>query len=255
MNNPTLLMCLSAHLQSWGGPASWEKRSTLRRPTKSGVIGLIANAQGRDYRDNVDDLAALTFTARLDRPGTLLDDTQTAGGGPFPLLPIDYLENPELADEPKKFSYGAPRAPELTPDGRLAAAWTGSARATVVVEKTYLCDAAFLVGLTGAPQVIDAAARALENPQRTLYLGRKSCLPDGNLLHGITTKPRWYDTIPLIERATTTTPEVWRQTSPGPNAIGFPEQPGPLCTSRGMLFLEQLYATPPAHQSTEESTQ
>ncbi|MFF2653164.1 type I-E CRISPR-associated protein Cas5/CasD [Streptomyces sp. NPDC058045] len=54
------------------------RRTTERAPTKSGVIGLLAAAQGRDRTADISDLAALTFAVRLDQPGTRVRDFHTA---------------------------------------------------------------------------------------------------------------------------------------------------------------------------------
>lgn len=74
----TLVMLLSGPLQSWGDSSRYSQRTTRSMPTKSGVLGLIAAAQGRPRTAPVDDLAELKFAVRVDQPGTLLRDYQTA---------------------------------------------------------------------------------------------------------------------------------------------------------------------------------
>ncbi len=73
-----LLLRLSAPLQSWGDSSRYTRRETRRAPTKSGVLGLLAAAQGRRRTDPVEDLAALEFGVRVDRPGSIVRDFQTA---------------------------------------------------------------------------------------------------------------------------------------------------------------------------------
>lgn len=73
----TLIIRLEAPLQSWGVDGRWITRDTNPVPTKSGVIGLIANALGRRREDPIDDLATLRFGVRVDRAGTPLTDYQT----------------------------------------------------------------------------------------------------------------------------------------------------------------------------------
>ncbi|MGK5551763.1 type I-E CRISPR-associated protein Cas5/CasD [Actinomadura kijaniata] len=73
-----LVLCLAGPLQSWGSAARFARRSTEPAPTKSGVIGLLAAALGRDRAHDVGDLAALRFGVRIDQPGTLVRDYQTA---------------------------------------------------------------------------------------------------------------------------------------------------------------------------------
>ena len=57
----TLLLRLAAPLQSWGDSSRFVRRDTRQEPTKSGVLGLLAAAQGRRRSDPIEDLARLTF--------------------------------------------------------------------------------------------------------------------------------------------------------------------------------------------------
>lgn len=73
-----LMMQLAGPLQSWGASARFARRTTEPAPTKSGVIGLVAAALGRDRSTDPTDLAALHFGVRIDQPGTQIRDYQTA---------------------------------------------------------------------------------------------------------------------------------------------------------------------------------
>ncbi|MEV5199072.1 type I-E CRISPR-associated protein Cas5/CasD [Streptomyces sp. NPDC053720] len=73
-----LLMRLAGPLQSWGSAARFVRRTTENAPTKSGVLGLLAAAQGLRRDADLSDLAALEFGVRIDQPGTRLRDFQTA---------------------------------------------------------------------------------------------------------------------------------------------------------------------------------
>ncbi|WP_329087690.1 type I-E CRISPR-associated protein Cas5/CasD [Streptosporangium sp. NBC_01469] len=73
-----LVMQLAGPLQSWGASSRFARRSTEPAPTKSGIIGLLAAAQGRQRWENLDDLAALRFGVRVDQRGTVLRDFHTA---------------------------------------------------------------------------------------------------------------------------------------------------------------------------------
>lgn len=74
----TLVLLLKGPMQSWGDSSRYHQRATGPIPTKSGVLGLIAAGQGRRRSDPVEDLAALRFAVRVDQPGTLMRDFQTA---------------------------------------------------------------------------------------------------------------------------------------------------------------------------------
>lgn len=75
----TLLLRLAGPMQAWGDHTSrWERRATRKEPTKSGIVGLLAAAQGRRRTDPIEDLARLLFGVRVDQPGQLERDFGTA---------------------------------------------------------------------------------------------------------------------------------------------------------------------------------
>ena len=76
----TLLLRLAAPLQSWGISSKFEIRETIKEPTKSGVVGLVAAALGRSRVDSDEDLIQLRFGVRVDREGELLRDFQMVYG-------------------------------------------------------------------------------------------------------------------------------------------------------------------------------
>lgn len=73
-----LVLQLAGPLQSWGAAARFARRTTEHAPTKSGVLGLLAAAQGRPRDADLSDLAALRFGVRVDQRGTRIRDYQTA---------------------------------------------------------------------------------------------------------------------------------------------------------------------------------
>lgn len=158
MNAPPttgFLLHLSGPLQSWGERSRFNQRDTATAPTRSGLIGMIAAAFGRRREEAVADLKALRFTVRIDRPGTLLRDFHTVGGG----MPRDLTV--------------------ITAEGKRRAAET----ATVTSDRYYLQDAAFTVAVTADdPALLNRCAQAVRAPRWPLYLGRRSCPPDAPLL-------------------------------------------------------------------------
>ncbi|ARQ69206.1 type I-E CRISPR-associated protein Cas5/CasD [Streptomyces marincola] len=90
-----LLLRLAGPLQAWGSAARFARRTTENAPTKSGVLGLLAAAQGRERDADLSDLAALRFGVRIDQPGTRVRDFQTAhhadSGKSMPLSERFYL--------------------------------------------------------------------------------------------------------------------------------------------------------------------
>jgi CRISPR system Cascade subunit CasD len=144
----TLLMRLAGPMQSWGVQSRFTERDTGLEPSKSGVIGLLCAALGRERHEQVDDLASLRLGVRVDREGQLGMDFHTAGGS-----------------HRKGEKYGVAKA-------------DGSKGDTVVSRRYYLADADFLVGLEGEDEeLLRRIDAALHVPRWPLYLGRKAFVP------------------------------------------------------------------------------
>jgi CRISPR system Cascade subunit CasD len=73
-----LLLRLGAPLQSWGTSSRFVRRNTDRSPSKSGVVGLLAAARGLRRTDPLEDLLTLRIGVRIEQPGRLERDFQTA---------------------------------------------------------------------------------------------------------------------------------------------------------------------------------
>lgn len=149
----TLLLKLLGPMQSWGSHSRFDYRDTEREPTKSGVLGLIAAALGRDRSEPIDDLARLRLGVRVDREGSIAVDFQTAQDVIKASTPRSQWE----------------RAREK---GRKV-----GTQDTVVSRRYYLADAAFLVGLEGGEALLREIEAALRQPRWALFLGRKGYLP------------------------------------------------------------------------------
>lgn len=84
----TLLIRLAGPMQSWGDSSRFTRRGTRNEPTKSGVVGLLAAAEGRPRDASVEDLKALRLGVRVDQEGAIDQDFSTARrptGEPMPL--------------------------------------------------------------------------------------------------------------------------------------------------------------------------
>ncbi|MEU7890630.1 type I-E CRISPR-associated protein Cas5/CasD [Microbispora bryophytorum] len=147
-----LVLRLAAPLQSWGEHSVFSNRDTLRFPTRSGLIGLLAAAQGVQRGQPLHDFDELRFTVRIDRPGVRMVDFHTIGGGRERGVPT---------------AEGKQRSQET---------------ATMVTRRQYLADAVFTVAIEGTAQRISELAEALRRPHWHPYLGRRSCPPDQPLL-------------------------------------------------------------------------
>lgn len=186
----TVLLRLAGPVQSWGNRArgpSKAHRHTHTRPTKSGVIGLVANALGRDRADDIADLAALRFGVRTDLPGHLESDYHTSGSGTFPILPGDLYAHPLWSPMLRRYHpaqargfapYTALSEITATADGTVTAAQG----LTIITVDWYLADASFLAALAGPDTLIAEVADALAAPARPLYLGRRANIPAAPIL-------------------------------------------------------------------------
>ncbi|MEP9395325.1 type I-E CRISPR-associated protein Cas5/CasD [Gordonia sp. VNQ95] len=74
----TLSICLAGPMQAWGAASRFTNRETRPEPTKSGVLGLLAAAQGIRRTESIEHLLGLSFGVRIDQPGTLMRDFQVA---------------------------------------------------------------------------------------------------------------------------------------------------------------------------------
>ncbi|MGP3935977.1 type I-E CRISPR-associated protein Cas5/CasD [Nonomuraea sp. KM88] len=148
----SLVLRLAGPLQSWGEHSVFAQRDTLRFPTRSGLIGLMAAAEGLERGRSLAGYEHLRFTVRIDRPGVRMLDFHTIGGG---------------------MRRGVPR-----PDGSQRPQGT----ATMVTRRQYLSDAAFTVAVEGPEDRLAEIAQALRQPRWQPYLGRRSCPPDQPLL-------------------------------------------------------------------------
>ncbi|MDX9953566.1 MAG: type I-E CRISPR-associated protein Cas5/CasD [Anaerolineae bacterium] len=135
---PTLLLRLCGPLQAWGVQSHFQTRDTGTEPSKSGVVGLLAAALGRDWSADITDIAGLRMGVRVDQEGTLTQDLHTIA------------------------------------DVRRA---NGDLKPRDITTRWYLADARFLVGLSGELELLQTLHAALADPVWPLYLGRKACVP------------------------------------------------------------------------------
>ena len=96
-----LLLRFAAPLQSWGTSSRFVRRNTDRAPSRSGVLGLLAAATGRRRTDPLEELLSLRIGVRVDQPGHVERDFQTArsrdGAESMPLSYRFYLADAVFA--------------------------------------------------------------------------------------------------------------------------------------------------------------
>lgn len=154
----TLLLRFAGPMQSWGVDSKFNRRNAGRAPSKSGVVGLCAAALGyrRDEESCLERLINLKIGIRVDKPGKLISDFHMAHQESF----WDKRDRSKISREGKGDSYLSTRY--------------------------YLSDAAFLVGLEGDEELINEIDKAIKTPMFPLFLGRRSCPPEGRVSLGVT---------------------------------------------------------------------
>ncbi|MEU7566983.1 type I-E CRISPR-associated protein Cas5/CasD [Streptomyces fradiae] len=160
-DHAVLVLRLAAPLQSWGGPSRYNRRETRPQPTKSGVLGLLAAAEGRTREASITDLVDLRLGVRVDQPGSLLRDYHTAGdrrGLPLPSAKVN-AKGVQTKTSPAKY--------------------------TSVTQRFYLQDAVFIAALRGPAPLLERLEHAVRHPFYPLSLGRRSCPPTGPVSLGL----------------------------------------------------------------------
>lgn len=156
----TLLLRLAGPMQAWGMDSKFETRQTMREPTKSGVIGMLAAALGCQRDELPEPLTRLRMAVRVDQEGRLLEDFHAVHG----------IE----ADGMGRIA--------RNPDGSLKPAKNRD----FITHRQYLCDAVFLAALECEDaSYLNELADALRHPAFPLFLGRRSCPPTLPLVLGV----------------------------------------------------------------------
>ena len=165
----TLLLRLEAPLMAFGGPVIDHHGVTGRCPGLAQLTGLLANALGWHHRDaaRLERLQErLSFASVVLRPGQELVDYQTVDLGQEHLVDTGWTTRGTREDRGKG---------EAT-------------RGTHIRFRHYWADSAVLVALRLEPPdetpTLDDLVRALDEPERPLFIGRKTCLPTMPLVLG-----------------------------------------------------------------------
>jgi CRISPR system Cascade subunit CasD len=160
-----LLLRLEAPLMAFGGETI-DQRGVIR-DLPAASTGLLANALGwhRTSTRLLDELQdRLIFAVRIDRPGTRIQDFQTA----------------QLAKSDRGWTTRG------VPEGRAGGSATYDS--PHLRFRDYHADGAVTVALRleppGAEPTLAVLAAALDEPARPLFIGRKPCLPCGPLVLG-----------------------------------------------------------------------
>jgi len=150
----TLLIRLSAPMQSWGTQSRFTVRDTGLEPSKSGVLGLLCAALGIDREDDagLQPLTLLRMGVRVEREGLLRVDFHTAKDVLMARAKSKAITKSDIKD-------------------------------TELSNRYYLANAVFLVGLESEDlALLEKIQAALQKPVWALFLGRKSFVPSESIV-------------------------------------------------------------------------
>jgi CRISPR system Cascade subunit CasD len=158
-----LALFLDAPLQSWGYGSRFDRRTTLSYPTRSGILGLICAALGKDRTDTaaLAELDALSVTVLVFAQGGRLMDFHTVGGGYDRKTQKQFIVH--------------------TAEGKLRS----PGKETVQTDREYLEESRFGAVVGGDKGRIEEIAVAMANPKWGVWLGRKACIPASPICAGV----------------------------------------------------------------------
>ncbi len=175
-----LLLRFDAPMMSFGAPIIDNRGEIQPFPALSMITGLVGNALGFEHRE-FDRLQRLqeriSYASRQDRRGERIEDYQTVDLGK------DYMSDDRA----------------WTTDGKLEKRAGAAGKETHIRHREYWAGAIHTVAVhLDAPEAsptLDDIGEALREPERPLFIGRKTCLPAGELFAGLTDAPSLRDAL------------------------------------------------------------
>lgn len=191
----SLLLLLKGPMQSWGTESRYATRATSSLPSKSGVLGMLAAAEGRRRDEDMADLAGLKFAVRVDQSGSLLRDYQTAQ---------NWQKDPQASAKliTRYFLSDAAFVAAIESEDR---------------------------------EQLENFAENLNRPVFPLYLGRRSCPAPPNVVLGVVEKPavaalqehgRWHATKEYMKSSGgEVSLPIYRDSLPGESGVACQDVP------------------------------
>ena len=146
-----LLLKFSAPMQAWGTETKLNDHHTDPYPSKSGIVGMIAASMGRKRDESVEDIAALSLGIRVNKPGIIISDFQSAA-----IRDLIWEDIRQIKDSRK-----------------------------YIGTRYFLSDAEFLVALEGDRDILEILAYNLNHPAYPLYFGRRGFPVNADLVVGV----------------------------------------------------------------------
>lgn len=175
-----LLLRFDAPLISFGAPTVDSRGVIQPYPALSMITGMLGNALGYDHSQfhRLEELQeGIQYASRQDRRGEQIQDYQT----------IDFSQ--DFLDKSRAW----------TTRGTIEGRSTRLQKQTHIRKRDYWADSAHTVALsvdesTGAPALM-RLAKALKEPERPLFIGRKTCLPGTSIFLDTVEAPSLVDAL------------------------------------------------------------
>lgn len=167
-----LVLKFKSIFQSYGLYSNTETRDTYRLPTKSAIIGIILNSMNHDKNKSGDNDYNKIIQKYLSKK---IPDKELT----------EYISNNlriAVRDDSynKKYKHNDDVDNNIYIDYQYAKGVKKECNSTI--HKEYLIGREFLVLLEGEEELLKLIETCLEYPSRGLYLGRKNCLLDEDIL-------------------------------------------------------------------------
>jgi CRISPR system Cascade subunit CasD len=178
METKFLLMWLEAPLQSWGADSKFNRRDTVKFPTKSGITGLILSALGAsgEQVELLLKLAPLKLTVISFVRSRQTEDSRRIKIAPEPLLRDFHMVGSGYNDSDPWTTMLIPKKS----DGTKAVGG-----GTKLTYRYYLQDARFATIVEIPSELSTTFSEALKCPVYDLFLGRKNCVPTDFIFRGV----------------------------------------------------------------------
>lgn len=151
-------LLLDSPLQSWGtsSHAGVDFRTTLRHPTKSGIIGIVSAAIGIDRSSPEEPKITQNLSKQIS---------------------VKFFEIPKTLNRLQKEAV-VQKITDFTTIGNSVTAEGKRTEDCVISKKEYLCDMTFIAILEIEDEKLaEEIEKSLKNPKWGIWLGRKCCIP------------------------------------------------------------------------------
>lgn len=178
METKYLLLWLEAPLQSWGADSKFNRRDTVKFPTKSGITGLLLSALGAsgEQTELLSRLAPMRLTIISFIRSRQADDSRQIKVAPEPLLQDFHMVGSGYNDSNPWETLLIPK----TSDGKKAVGG-----GTKMTYRFYLQDARFAAIVEIPSDLSTTFEETLKCPVYDLFLGRKNCVPTDFIYRGV----------------------------------------------------------------------